>query len=508
MSRSRSRFTAGMVTLLFVALLAQHAQASPLQDFIGDTASPAAMQARTVPGGSAAAYFNPALLSYAPSGLTVGFFLLNEGYGIALDGRPGTQFAVPEGIESFGHANTKRFDNYPLATTYLQNGRVMETRRPAIIARPRQDAGSGHGTRSYETVGLVVRLFGDHITLGFHALIPNGEFTQMRAFFNDEREQYFSNSLHPELYADRMLALSMALGLGIKVTDTFSIGAGTTFALKAMADAGAYVTDTGNLGAIQLDMNARVNIGIAPHFGISYQPSDRLRLTATAHTPQRVEFGSSFKFLLASGLEQSSSLTFVLDYTPWQVALGGAYDLVHDEARTLTVALTTLYADWSSYIDRHGDKPTPAFAWADTISPTIGLRYRLGNLSTSCDFAYMPTPVPLQRGRTNYVDNDRLSGTATAEYHFRLFETALSVGGQFQAHRLVPRHQAKLQTPTRPDGAVIAPERVKDEVPDDAQKSGEPIAGAEGLQTNNPGWPGFASGGWIVGAALYVSVAF
>jgi hypothetical protein len=76
-----------------------------------------------------------------------------------------------------------------------------------------------------------------------------------------------------------------------------------------------------------------------------------------------------------------------------------------------------------------------------------------------------------------------------------------------QAHRLVPRHQTKARTPTRADGANLAPERVKDELPDDAQLSGNPVASAPGLQTNNPGWPGFASGGWILGGTLYLTVS-
>ena len=63
-------------------------------------------------------------------------------------------------------------------------------------------------------------------------------------------------------------------------------------------------------------------------------------------------------------------------------------------------------------------------------------------------------------------------------------------------------------TPTRPDGKTIAPERVKDELPDDAQLAGEPVAAAEGLQTNNPGWPGFASGGWLLAATLHLEIGF
>ena len=37
-----------------------------------------------------------------------------------------------------------------------------------------------------------------------------------------------------------------------------------------------------------------------------------------------------------------------------------------------------------------------------------------------------------------------------------------------------------------------------DEVPDDGEVAGEPLAGTQGLQTNNPGWPGFGSQGVIL----------
>jgi hypothetical protein len=32
------------------------------------------------------------------------------------------------------------------------------------------------------------------------------------------------------------------------------------------------------------------------------------------------------------------------------------------------------------------------------------------------------------------------------------------------------------------------------------------VKGVNGLQTNNPGWPGFGSGGAIITAGLYFSV--
>lgn len=482
-------------------------QASPLFELVGDPGAAGSLQARTLSESSAAAYFNPALLAFTPAGVTLGVMVLNQRIGVSVDGRPGTEFAIPEGTENARSAEGERFDLYPAATNELEFGRQATSLKPALAARPRQGAGSGHSMRTYVVAGVVAKLLGDRVALGLHTLLPVGEFTRMRAFFNDEREQYFSNSLHPEMYADRMLALSLAAGLGVKLTDDLSLGLGTTFALETSVNAGAYVVDTGNLSNILLSMDAPVHMGVAPHFGVLYKLGERLRLSATAHTPQRIELGTGFTFLLPNLIQNASSLKFVLDYMPWRVALGAAFDIVKASSSAFAVSASLLYADWSSYKDRHGDAPSGSYAWRDTFSPTLGVRYRVESLTTALDVTYSPTPVPLQTGRTNYVDNDRLGGSLGADYKFNALGTAMSVGAQLQAHYLIPRFQRKLPTPTSADGTNIAPERVKDELPDDAVLNGNPIIGAAGLQTNNPGWPGFSSGGWILAATVNMTVA-
>ena len=45
----------------------------------------------------------------------------------------------------------------------------------------------------------------------------------------------------------------------------------------------------------------------------------------------------------------------------------------------------------------------------------------------------------------------------------------------------------------RPDGSIVT-------------STGAPVAGSQGLQTNNPGWPGFSSGGWMWGGAVTLSM--
>ena len=47
-----------------------------------------------------------------------------------------------------------------------------------------------------------------------------------------------------------------------------------------------------------------------------------------------------------------------------------------------------------------------------------------------------------------------------------------------------------------------------DEVPDGSvfSTTGKNVPGSAGLQTNNPGWPGFSSAGWVWGGGITVEV--
>jgi hypothetical protein len=495
-----------MVVVCVLAASSTRAAASPLFDLTGDTSGMGGLQARGVPGSSAAAYFDPALLTEGASGFDLGFLLLTQQIEVALDGRPGTEFAVPDDISSAGHADFSRFDNYPVPTNDLQFGREPDDLGEGFVARPRQAAGTGRETFAFGCLGLSLKTWQDRLALGLHARIPISEFTRLVAFYVDEREQYFSNSLHPELYGDRLTAPSIAFGVGFRVLEGLSLGVGTTLSLSAGAVAPTYVVDTGDLSKILVDLDTSVDVSLAPHFGLSYLLKDRLRLSATAHAPRRVQFDIDFTFLLANGVEQTSGIHFLLDYSPWQFAAAASFDFVRAGEQTLSVVTSAAYAAWSTYRDRHGQAPGDAYPWADTLSPAVGVRYRYASFSALLDGAYAPSPVPPQTGRTNYVDGDRLSTSVGAELGFPVFGSELHAGLSLQAHRLLPRHQAKLPTPTSDTGANLAPELVKDEVPDDAQVSGEPVDGAEGLQTNNPGWPGFGSEGWLLGAGAYARV--
>src|SRR5579862_1852843 len=190
--------------LLSCLAVVRGAAGSPLLDLAGGLTSSAGLQGRTVAGDASAAYFNPALLLDAPMGLTFGVIGMAEQIGISLDGRSGGSFDVPSGVANATHADGSPIGNVPLPTALLAHGKPADMFNPAIAAHPRQSAGTGHETFAYEAIGFVLPLLEDHVALGFYGMIPDGSFTNLTAFYSDEREQYFTNSLHPELYADRL----------------------------------------------------------------------------------------------------------------------------------------------------------------------------------------------------------------------------------------------------------------------------------------------------------------
>jgi hypothetical protein len=384
--------------------------------------------------------------------------------------------------------------NIPIPTASLQ------------ASTPRQSQGTGHETFFYEVAGFVAKMFDDRLALGFYGIIPDGNFANLTAFYDDEREEYFTNSLHPELYADRLTSISIAGGAAWKVNDMLAIGLGASIALKAGVGAPTFVSNAGALQHLLIDTNANVNVALAPNLGVSFEPSDRWHFTGTVHAPEKVQLGINFTFLLPNGVQQGSSFPLVYDYMPWQIGAGAAYDIVRTPEDTFTVAGTAVYGKWSDYLDRHGDQAIAQYGWYDTLTPTVGVRYRHADTTWSFDTQYKPTPVPPQTGRTNYVDNDRLGFGGGVNYAFTWGHTALRVGAQTQIYWLIPRYQWKLPTPNEPDGVNHYPALVADELPDNAEIDGEPIAGSSGLQTNNPGWPGFGSEGVVVAGGLFLTV--
>src|SRR5690606_19311498 len=138
------------------------------------------------------------------------------------------------------------------------------------------------------------------------------------SFFVDEREQYFSNSLHPELYSDRLTSISLAFAAGVRITQRLSLGLSMTLVLKNDADATTYTGDADDIkNTIELSTKLDVVNGVAPHGGLVYKPIDRLQLALTVHSPQSMDIKTRFTNILPTGDYQQATRKAVLSYVPW-----------------------------------------------------------------------------------------------------------------------------------------------------------------------------------------------
>jgi hypothetical protein len=340
------------------------------------------------------------------------------------------------------------------------------------------------------------------LALGLYTLLPLDDFMRASAFYPDEREQFFSNSLHPELYSDRLSAASIAFGAGGRLSDSLSLGLALTLAIKSGARAPAYVSNLSDLDTLLLDSDVGVSVSFAPHAALSYQPYERLRLSGTVHSPQAVDIETRVSYIIATGLEQRAEQTFTHAYLPWIFGLGAEFAFGPAAVPHWSAVASAQYALWSQYRDRHGVRPTAPYAFRNVLGASIGMRYTSAGLSGLIDVVFQPSPVPPQRGRSNYVDNDRAGLALAASYAFSLWGHGAELGLATQLHRLLSQAVRKL-----PGTSV---DSVRDELPDDAIGGTPrgPIIGREGLQTNNPGFPGFSSGGFLFGAGLHFKVAY
>ena len=117
----------------------------------------------------------------------------------------------------------------------------------------------------------------------------------------------------------------------------------------------------------------------------------------------------------------------------------------------------------------------------------------------------VPTPVPEQTGRYNYVDNDLILYSIGGGVAFELggYDVSADLAAQlWQMKELTVRKDSPSER-TKEDGGFI------DEVPDTVEgPTGEPLEEARNFQSNNPGLPGYTLGGFMGSITLTLGVAF
>jgi long-subunit fatty acid transport protein len=141
------------------------------------------------------------------------------------------------------------------------------------------------------------------------------------------------------------------------------------------------------------------------------------------------------------------------------------------------------WQEWSRYRGAHGERAGFDDAWRASAG---GELRPLEHLTLLAGFGFRRSPVPAQTGRTNYVDDDKYVPSLGAIYEFRMEGKTIEIGLFSQLH--LARGRSVEKAPA--DGASPPCGSGVEELCDE-----DPLT--SGLQTSNPGFPGFSSGGWV-----------
>lgn len=501
--RSRSLFAFARGAALAL-LCAPSANASPLMEAVGSVGGNGGAQGEVSGPSAASTYFNPSLLIDAEDGVLIGFASTSEQVGITLDGRRGGDIPLSVGGRNVVGPNGQPLPNDVVPTQWISQGcpagnQPGQCPAPGLAARPRQGQGTSGQTRSYLALGLAHKLVPERLAIGVYAMIPVNKLTTARAFYADEREALFSDSLHPELYGDRLTAISIALGAAVAPWPWLSVGASLGVGLANGASSATYIQNSTDYSTLLMNNAVSTSVNLSPTAGLRIKAAPWLRFGLVTHAPESFTIDTSLDATLPSGTASGTTRRDLYDWTPWTVGGGAEADVYQHGEHTFSIVASAKLGMWSDYQDRHGQHPWVYggdLGWKNTVSGTLGVRHRGGPARIFADLTYIPSPVPEQIGRSNYVDNDRVGLALGGDVEIKLWGVSIRPGLQFRGDRLIYRHNTKNDS------------RILDEVPDGSVfgTSQAPVPGAQGLQTNNPGWPGFASEGWLWSGAFTLTM--
>ena len=506
--------------------------ASTVTETLGATSTVNPFSAGMFAGGAETAYFNPALLPKTKRSFSLNFFYSYRNLDITL-------FDRPDSLDIIGDVNDK-------TGIYDTVENLPYKPQPTSDLKERGGDSSKDGT-SYAAAGLVLPLWEDYLALGFYAMLPLGSMLKENSFFADEREANFSNSLHYELYDDRMTSFNVTLALGGGYKWVYA-GVGLNIAAEALVKAPIYTPDAGK-NENKIGTFAEIKPKLVPHFGLIIRPWGPIQVGFTAHLPVKtdIDVDASINFwnVDSETEDEINNYKTHIAYAFRPLALSPSIALVDYKFKNdleLSVGFTAIWRQWSKYKNRYNESPEFNVYWDDTIREkdengnvtkvggwaseyvkkykwkdswefTLGTSFKYNAVKTGLDLGYFMSPVPKQDGRTNYVDNDRLSIAAGLSYTWDITgRMQLEFGGNFQVHIMLERRTEKLEG--RAD-SVGKDGTTADEFPDSVCygsdpncPSGTPIKESEGFQTNNPGYPGYKSGGQIFTGGLWLILYF
>lgn len=369
---------------------------------------------------------------------------------------------------------------------------------------PRSDT-DGAGVAGGVTVGFSLRPFDGDFAFGTLIRFPFEGFANIDTSFADEREQYFDNQLEFGLLSGRLRSEMISFGLAYRWQEWLSMGVGLVLLPSVHTTNDIYTPNAADPSNVEANFGIEQGMEQGVVAGLIADPLDWLRLGLAFQDEVVLAVDARNQVLLGGAEDEPvlQRLQVAQHYTPPRLSGSAA---LRAEAWLLTLEATWL--GWSRYLDEHATAPSPGFE--DTLNWRLGFEMPMGDeASARFGLGWVPSPVPPQTGRTNHVDTDRFVISAGGGRTFELWDESFSVDAAVQVHALreTVTHKAAV------DGGhpVCAPgvTALCDEVADRAVDApGLPARDTIGLQTGNPGFPGFTAGGYVVLAGVELKWRF
>ena len=354
------------------------------------------------------------------------------------------------------------------------------------------------------TVGLTLPLWTEKLAIGAAFFFPFDGFARMNTVFPDEQEQYYTNGLRQEIIGQRAGGEVMAVALSYRLNEWFSAGMGLLILPAVQTVNDVYTPNTTDPATSKINVSIEQGARSGITAGALIQPLDWLGVGVAFHDEVFLELEGFNRIQLKGEPEPViQPLRVITHYSPPRLA--GAVAV--RAASGFMATAEAVWHGWSNYLDERGNLA----GFEDTVDLKLGTEYPLRNRTyVRAGLGWQPSPVPPQTGRTNFVDNDRVTVSVGAGREFLMWGEEMTVDLSLQAHSLLTAETHKrVRADGRYPACVEGERRLCDEVPDLAADTPlQPAAPTQGLQTGNPGFPGFTSGGYVVSAGVDVKWHF
>jgi hypothetical protein len=453
---------------------------------------------------------NPAQMSFGEGGLWLGFSAAFNW--LHIDPLPkDPAFDVPESI--YESSPNEWTADRPVPTSMLTEQRGTTGDLPTTFLL---------------SAGAVGPFLHEDLMIGIGLSLPVPSLLNYSAWYNDEREQYFSNRLHFERFGEFDGVFAIYPGASFAPVDWFSFGVTLQLDLVLGLDSRLYLPEGTEWEYAYMDSAAEVVPILRPIAGLAFRTPIGLGFGLVYRHESYADVGVDVDLRIWNGerpIPNSDEVQtnfkqrhrFILGYKPIEIGAAASY-----EYGPFSVELGGTLELWSRYLDRHGndwshptwdpeddiEQPGWDDDWQDpsfdnVVSVRGGAELWVAKWAAlRVGLGYFPSPMPRQTGRFNYVDNDLFLYSLGGGFRFEVLGKIVTADLAAQIWHM------KSLTVTK-SNFVKELGGVLDEVPDDVTDyDGEPLEGADGFQINNPGFPGYKLGGAVFNLALMLGVEF